>query len=498
MHMLTPRARGMCPSSPVQTPPSAPSADLEEDALEQQSAEMFEQAAFDRGVELFKAGDFDGARRAFERNLQLDPYEDSLAHDYLNTIQDYLDAPPFEHRSGALGSGNDLMVGDYSLAEAKEICTTSPGAVGFTFCSDTPSPAGRVRCYFKSILVGNSDSRWHTYLRRTPAKLALDAARAYIDPQQILRSPGGMKAHSHSQLWRALETSVQRNVHMQKENTASSEASKLLQQALSESTATIHARNARISDLMVAVAQKQKVKESAAQAGDVCSICLDPLRPSAGAGSQLPLYTTECGHEFHHRCIAESCARRHGSCPLCRASVVEPPDREVVEELRHQLASMTAARVRREDELSAMRTRNEREIATLRVSLDKATGQYNALNTKVLGYDRRLEKQAREMEKLKFENAKLQATIKERQQQQQQHTPKPAGWPRVGWVSQAAAPSSPRPYTGGNESRSRPRSTSSAGAGYGAISSSTGRARTNYMSGYTRANGTVVKGYYRS
>ena len=35
-------------------------------------------------------------------------------------------------------------------------------------------------------------------------------------------------------------------------------------------------------------------------------------------------------------------------------------------------------------------------------------------------------------------------------------------------------------------------------SGHGSTSSSTGRARSNYVNGYTRANGTVVSGYYRS
>lgn len=55
---------------------------------------------------------------------------------------------------------------------------------------------------------------------------------------------------------------------------------------------------------------------------DTCSICLEQLRPSEW---RRALYTTECGHEFHYLCIAESCAKRGGCCPLCRACVWEPP-----------------------------------------------------------------------------------------------------------------------------------------------------------------------------
>ena len=55
----------------------------------------------------------------------------------------------------------------------------------------------------------------------------------------------------------------------------------------------------------------------------------------------------------------------------------------------------------------------------------------------------------------------------------------------------------PNPYPGGR-SRSSSGYSGYSGSGYGSISSSTGRARTNYVSGYTRSNGTQVSGYWRS
>lgn len=49
---------------------------------------------------------------------------------------------------------------------------------------------------------------------------------------------------------------------------------------------------------------------------------------------------------------------------------------------------------------------------------------------------------------------------------------------------------------GGHHARAH--ATHHAVSGYGAISSRTGRARTHYVHGYTRRNGTRVHGYYRS
>ena len=91
--------------------------------------------------------------------------------------------PVFEHRPGALGLGNDVLVGEFTLAQAKERCAVTPAAVGFTFCSDDRNPQGKVRCYFKSSAIGNSDMMWHTYLQRAaPAPAVLPAASAVSQP----------------------------------------------------------------------------------------------------------------------------------------------------------------------------------------------------------------------------------------------------------------------------------------------------------------------------
>ena len=39
----------------------------------------------------------------------------------------------FQHQVGALGGGNDVDSGDYTLAEAYAHCASLPGAVGFTY-----------------------------------------------------------------------------------------------------------------------------------------------------------------------------------------------------------------------------------------------------------------------------------------------------------------------------------------------------------------------------
>ena len=45
---------------------------------------------------------------------QLDPYEGSLAHDYLDTIQDHLNAPPAERTKGKFAAGATAVAGGVS------------------------------------------------------------------------------------------------------------------------------------------------------------------------------------------------------------------------------------------------------------------------------------------------------------------------------------------------------------------------------------------------
>lgn len=52
---------------------------------------------------------------------------------------------------------------------------------------------------------------------------------------------------------------------------------------------------------------------------DVCAICLgDVCRGQA-------IFTAECTHTFHHRCISASVAHGHRDCPLCKATWLDLP-----------------------------------------------------------------------------------------------------------------------------------------------------------------------------
>jgi hypothetical protein len=71
--------------------------------------------------------------------------------------------PQFAHRTGALGAGNDLDSGTYTVAEAMLHCAAI-NALGFTFSAAEASPSEKVLCYFKSSAAGNQDPQWQTYL----------------------------------------------------------------------------------------------------------------------------------------------------------------------------------------------------------------------------------------------------------------------------------------------------------------------------------------------
>nr|CAB3494498.1 unnamed protein product [Digitaria exilis] len=47
---------------------------------------------------------------------------------------------------------------------------------------------------------------------------------------------------------------------------------------------------------------------------DPCAICLDDV------GRGQTIFTAECSHVFHHRCISDSVAFGHRDCPLCKAA----------------------------------------------------------------------------------------------------------------------------------------------------------------------------------
>ena len=70
--------------------------------------------------------------------------------------------PAFSYKVGALGGGNDVATGDYTLEEAALKCLEL-GAAGFTHQGVTPQPQQKVRVFFKSSAAGNTDPAWATY-----------------------------------------------------------------------------------------------------------------------------------------------------------------------------------------------------------------------------------------------------------------------------------------------------------------------------------------------
>ena len=74
----------------------------------------------------------------------------------------------YHHKVGALGGGNDLEEGDYTLLDAIAHAARMPACVGFTFCSPEAHPKGRLRVYFKRSADGNGDPGWQTYLKNLP------------------------------------------------------------------------------------------------------------------------------------------------------------------------------------------------------------------------------------------------------------------------------------------------------------------------------------------
>ena len=72
----------------------------------------------------------------------------------------------FTHRRGALGAGNDIEKGMYTLQEAMVRCASLPLAKGFTFFGPpNPAPATKVEVFFKRSLEGNDDPEWQTFVK---------------------------------------------------------------------------------------------------------------------------------------------------------------------------------------------------------------------------------------------------------------------------------------------------------------------------------------------
>jgi len=62
------------------------------------------------------------------------------------------------------------------------------------------------------------------------------------------------------------------------------------------------------------VAASVPVAAAASPQGEVCSICIEPLK------GKKKKYTTECNHIFHQACLKTTC-KTHQKCPLCREDI---------------------------------------------------------------------------------------------------------------------------------------------------------------------------------
>ena len=56
-----------------------------------------------------------------------------LASDFQQRVRNKIPALHFKHKVGALGGGNDIESGQYTLEEAYVRCSMVPAAVGFTY-----------------------------------------------------------------------------------------------------------------------------------------------------------------------------------------------------------------------------------------------------------------------------------------------------------------------------------------------------------------------------
>jgi len=72
--------------------------------------------------------------------------------------------------------------------------------------------------------------------------------------------------------------------------------------------------------------QEAGAGEAVVQQGDECPICLTAMEERA-------CYTTQCGHRFHHCCIAHwqrSGSENAATCPLCRSSITMQSVKELI------------------------------------------------------------------------------------------------------------------------------------------------------------------------
>ena len=113
-----------------------------------------------------------------------------LASDFQQRVRNKIPALHFKHKVGALGGGNDIESGQYTLEEAYVRCSMVPAAVGFTY-QGKPSQQGKLMCYFKSSPAANDDPNWQTYFK-SPGTPAFGA-----------RSTGPLPWHASGHVWHA-------------------------------------------------------------------------------------------------------------------------------------------------------------------------------------------------------------------------------------------------------------------------------------------------------
>lgn len=126
-----------------------------------QGEHTIEEAA-QRCIKLGAKGFTFQSRDSFPHGRVLCYFKSSDAGNNDPNWQTYL--PHLSHKVGALGGGNDIETGQYTLEEAFHRCLSLPNGVGFTF-QGSPTQQGKLTCYFKSSAAGNGDPSWQTYLK---------------------------------------------------------------------------------------------------------------------------------------------------------------------------------------------------------------------------------------------------------------------------------------------------------------------------------------------
>ena len=75
------------------------------------------------------------------------------------------------------------------------------------------------------------------------------------------------------------------------------------------------------------IKEKEKEKE---EGGEDCPICMDCIDPKVNC------VTTECGHNFHAKCLFENIAHNGFDCPCCRGKMAEVEEEEEEEEFEEE------------------------------------------------------------------------------------------------------------------------------------------------------------------